>query len=182
MTTIQVSKKTVGFKEDVVFSIPCRDESCVGRVKGPSETIFDCVRSMRNLVDHLMKHFTEFPLSKKNRLEVIQTYLEPVVKTLVDHEEIQTLVILVNAPEIETEGGVSVHQVLYDFIKTLICTFRDKKSVSFMNDGYIEANPHLIGKLHLAIGSFTPSHVENCICLDFDKDVISRPISYKAGY
>ena len=180
--TTELTKKSVVFTEDVIFTIPCRDESCDRRVKGPSETIYDCVRSMRNLVDHMIKHFMKFPLSQKNRLEVIEEYLEPVVNKLVDHEEIQTLVIIVKHPEIETDGSISVHQVLYDFIKTIICNFRDKKSVSFMEDGYIESRPQINGELHMSIGTFVPGNLENCICLDFDRDAISRPISYKAGY
>ena len=176
------SKKSVTFSEDVIFEIPCRENKDHKREKCTTETLYETISHMKSLVKHLYLHFRDSKLPMTSRTEIINKHLDPMVKRLSSHSEIQELIVTVQDNEVQTDGNLSIHQILYDFIRSIVCSFRENKTLTFVKDDYIENKPYASGKIHLVIGGSTPSPCENSIWINFDVERIEFPISYKAGY
>ena len=175
------SKKSVTFSEDVLFEIPCRENKDHKREKCTTETLYETISHMRSLVKHLYLHFRDSKLPMTSRIEIIDKHIDPMVKILSDHSEIKELVVTVQDNEVKTNGKLSIHQVLYDFVRSMVCSFRENKLLTFVKDDYIEKKPYVSGKIHLSIGNYTPSPCENSIWINFNIENLHSPISYRTG-
>lgn len=174
-------KKSVTFSEDVIFEIPCRENKYHKREKCITETLYETISNMKSIVKHLYLHFGDSKLPMASLIEINDKHVDPIVKRLSDHSEIQELIVTIQDNEVQTDSNLSIHQILHDFIRSMICSFGEHKSVTFVDDDYIESRPYVSGRINLFIGDSIPSPCENSIWINFDTEMLECPISYTAG-
>jgi hypothetical protein len=173
-------KKTVTFTDDVIFEIPIREDK-YSHTKCISESIYDTINVSKVFIRNLNRDFDGI-LTTEMRTEIKKKYLSPMVKNLSTHNDINGLIVHVQGDNVDTNGKIPVHQFMYDFLNSLIHSFANNKHVTFVEDGYQEKDPDVVGNIHLCIGDNIPPSYENCIWMDFKEEKVFNPIHYRPGY
>lgn len=162
----------VSFGDDMVSILPYEDDMSYKRYEGPTETILCVVKGIQRVIINCVENFPDKSLSQEQRDELVSKYIRPLVRDIVKHSEIKSIITNLKDENLD-DRFICTHQVLFDFANTLLDEFKDRKQVVFVRDGYIG---NISQCLYLSFGKDVFMEYENMIQILIQKDIREMPI------
>lgn len=117
-------------------------------IKSPTETIRECVCSVRWLISYVENVTKGRPFTMMERMNTIHI-MRPIAERLVYHPDIVHLVTNVRGNLSDLYSPVD--QLVADFANMLIELFKEPKQVTFIHEGYIEKITEHKTNLHIMV-------------------------------